>query len=772
MRVRRWWGTGAVVAAGVCGTLVAQGVFGGFGGGGGGDGRPGAVTHEVRSAALKVSGGGGSASLERRDTDVFSMLGVTWEKPSAKVAGTVEVRTRAVGSGQWSDWLSLDGDTGAGENSAARGGTEPAWVGPSDGVEVRVGGKSGARLPEGLRVDMIGGSDENSGPGGGLEPAAFVADGDSSDEPSAPETESESESPSTSAAPDLTDGTTVEPSPSESESESVTGEPSGSTSPTSSSSSSESPAPSESTSATVSPSPSPSTPTAPPSTVPQPPITPRSGWNADEGLSPEEPSYTPDGRIKAVVLHHTAQSNAYTCDEAPSIINSIYTYDVKTLGWKDLGYNFVVDKCGTVYEGRKGGVDLPVVGAHAYGFNSQTTGIAVLGTYTDSVPSQAAMTSVARLAAWKLGQYGIAPDSTVTLTTALDGQNLAGKSWGPGEEMRLPAIHGHRDGYNTLCPGDAYYAALGTVRELAAGPVTGLTLTSVTGTTPIGSTPYTSGPVTVNWSATTPSALISEFQVLVDGKTAATAKGSATSAKVTLGSGKHQVQVRAVHQSGRTATSTAVTVVADTTAPTFTTKPNLALRTGTVTATAVPLTLNWKAADTTALKDVRLTAPAAKTYGPTVTTAQHTAKPGAATVWSMKAYDMVGNTATASVTGTPVILQETSAKRTGTWTSKSSTSYLGGKSLTSKTKNASLTWTFTGRSVAWVVSRASTSGQAYVYVDGKKVTTVDLKSSTTSYRNAIWTKTWSSAAKHTVRIVVVGTSKRPTITTDGLVYLK
>ncbi|MFF2215362.1 peptidoglycan recognition protein family protein [Streptomyces antibioticus] len=773
MRVRRWWGTGAVVAAGVCGTLVAQGVFGGFGGEGRGDGRPGAVTHDVRSAALKVSGGGGSAALAPRDTDVFSMLGVTWEKPSAKVAGTVEVRTRAVGSGQWSDWLSLDGDTGAGENGAARGGTEPAWVGPSDGVEVRVGGKSGARLPEGLRVDMIGGSGKGSGSGSGsggdLEPAAFVADGDSSDEPSAPETESESESPSTSAAPDVTDGTTIEPSPSDSESESATGEPSGPASPTSSSSPSDSPAPSESTSATVSP--SASAPTAPPSTVPQPPITPRSGWNADEGLSPEEPSYTPDGKIKAVVLHHTAQSNEYTCAEAPSIINSIYTYDVKTLGWKDLGYNFVVDKCGTVYEGRKGGVDLPVVGAHAYGFNSQTTGIAVLGTYTDSVPSQAAMTSVARLAAWKLGQYGIAPDSTVTLTTALDGQNLAGKSWGPGEEMRLPAIHGHRDGYNTLCPGDAYYAALGTVRELAAGPVTGLALSSVTGTTAIGSTPYTSGPVTVNWSATTPAALVSEFQVLVDGKTAATAKGSATTAKVTLGSGKHQVQIRAVHQSGRTATSTAVTVVADATAPTFATKPNLALRTGTVSATAVPLTLNWKAADTTALKEVRLTAPA-KTYGPTVTTAQHTAKPGATTVWSMKAYDMVGNTATASVTGTPVILQETSAKRTGTWTSKSSTSYLGGKSLTSKTKNASLTWTFTGRSVAWVVSRASTSGQAYVYVDGKKVTTVDLKSSTTSYRNAIWTKTWSSAAKHTVKIVVVGTSKRPTITTDGLVYLK
>ena len=71
-----------------------------------------------------------------------------------------------------------------------------------------------------------------------------------------------------------------------------------------------------------------------------------------------------------------------------------------------------------------------------------------------------------------------------------------------------------------------------------------------------------------------------------------------------------------------------------------------------------------------------------------------------------------------------------------------------------------------------MVSRASTSGQAYVYVDGVKVSTVDLKSSTTMYRNAIWTRNWSSAAKHTVKIVVVGTSGRPTVTTDGLVYLR
>ncbi len=143
--------------------------------------------------------------------------------------------------------------------------------------------------------------------------------------------------------------------------------------------------------------------------------------------------------------------------------------------------------------------------------------------------------------------------------------------------------------------------------------------------------------------------------------------------------------------------------------------------TGTsVNATAVPLTLKWKATDTAALKEVRLTAPVAKTYGPTTGSASHTAKPGTATAWKMTAYDHAGNTAAASVSGTPVILQESAATKTGTWTTRSSSSYLGGKSYSSGTKNASLAWTFTGRSAAWVVSRAATSGQAYVYVVARR----------------------------------------------------
>lgn len=761
---RHFWKASAVVAAGLSGALVLQAMTGQESSGSHAGGAPGPVTSKAETTALRVSGDGTSASLGKRDTTPFSMLGVTWSDPSARVGGTVEVRTRAAGTREWSRWLALDGDSGQGENGAARGGTEPAWVGPSDGVEVRVGGKDSARLPKGLRLDMV---DPGSGEVTALEPAAYVAEGvEESGEPDPPATEPDT---GTEPQPDATvpeapaSETPPEPSPSEpSAPEPSETEPSAPVPPS---------AP-DTSSPTASPSPSVSTPPAPPSTAPRPSITSRAGWGADESISPEEPGYLPGEKVKAVVVHHTAESNDYTCAQGPAVVRGIYAYHVKQLGWKDLGYNFLVDKCGIVYEGRKGGVDRPVMGAHAYGFNSETTGISVLGTYTSTAPSAAAMTSVARIAAWKLGQYGVDPTGTATLTAGDSGRSYSGKTWATGARLTLPVIHGHRDGYNTQCPGDAFYNKLATVRTWTSGPVTGLALKSITGAGTSGTTTYTKAGITVNWSATTPAALVSKYELLVDGKVVATAAGTATSAKATLAAGTHRVTVRAVHQSGRTATTAAATVVAETAPPAFTTKPNLALRTGTVNTAAVPLTLKWKATDGAALKDVRLTAPTAKTYGPTTTSAHHTAKSGAATTWSMTAHDRAGNTASASVAGTPVILQESSATKSGTWTTKSSSSYLGGKSYTSSSKNASLSWTFTGRSVAWTVSRATTSGQAHIYVDGTKTATVDLKSSTTKYRDAIWTKTWSGSAKHTVKIVVVGTSGRPAVTTDGIVYLK
>ncbi len=131
-------------------------------------------------------------------------------------------------------------------------------------------------------------------------------------------------------------------------------------------------------------------------------------------------------------------------------------------GWRDLGYNFLVDKCGTVYEGRAGGVAKPVRGAHTLGFNTNSMGIAVLGSFGRSSPPAAALNAIATLTAWKLGLYDVNPLGTATLVSG--GGNLYKK----GSSVRLKVISGHRDGYATECPGDQLYNRLGSTRSRAA----------------------------------------------------------------------------------------------------------------------------------------------------------------------------------------------------------------------------------------------------------------------------------------------------------------
>ncbi|MFF4502281.1 N-acetylmuramoyl-L-alanine amidase [Streptomyces sp. NPDC001401] len=754
MKRRAWLTVGAVVlgGGGVVTYAVASPSLG--------HGTEGQAKRPVKvyDLALK-STADGKRELPRTETKQFSMLGVSWTGATKRLHGTAQVRTRDAGTGKWTGWQDLEANVDPLEDpeagADARGASEPLWVGPSDGVEVQVVHKDGSTssgLPKGLQVNLVDPGVATAAEQKQAEPAAFVADVTPSDSASPTDsvTPTDSASPSDSATASPTDSASASPSDSASASASASASPSTSTS--------------------ASPSPTATTPTAPPSTVPEPPIVSRSGWGADESLSPDPSEYNAD--VKAVFVHHTDGTNDYSCSDSAAIVRGIYAYHTQTNGWNDIGYNFLVDKCGTIFEGRKGGVDLPVLGAHTYGWNRESAGIAVLGDYTTTGATNAALESVARIAAWKLGQYNADPSTTVQLKAGATQTNYFGTSFTAGSSYTFNRISGHRDGYNTQCPGSSLYAQLPTVRAWASGPVQGLKVTSLSGAGLSGSTYYTKGAVTAKWSTTTPGSLISKFELLVDGKVAATASGTSTSVGATLAPGTHTVAVRAVHQSGKTATTAALNVVAETTAPTFTTAPKLSLRTGTVNTTAVPVTLGWKAADNAALKSVSLLTPTTASFGPTTTGSSRTANSGTASTWSMKAYDYAGNTGTSSASFTPVILQETSAVKSGTWTARSSTSYLGGKSYSSGSKGASLSWTFTGRSASWVVSRASTSGQAYVYVDGVKVSTVDLMSSTTQYRQAIWTKTWSSSAKHTVKIVVVGTSGRPTVTTDGLVYIK
>jgi hypothetical protein len=298
----------------------------------------------------------------------------------------------------------------------------------------------------------------------------------------------------------------------------------------------------------------------PPSTVPQPPVVDRAGWGADESLNDEGPIYLPGSVVKGVFVHHTTDAD-YDCTESAAVVRALHVYHVKTNGWRDLGYNFLVDKCGTIFEGRQGGVDQPVQGAHTYGFNSESTGVAVIGEYSDAGASNAALTAVARIAAYKLGQYGGDPAGTTTLVAGATQKNYYHREFTAGQPYSFDQISGHRDGFNTLCPGSALYPQLSTIRTLAAGPVQNLKVTSVGGGAVPGGSGYESpGPVSLSWSTTTPSSLISQFELLAGDATVASVQGNIRKASATLPPGTHKVAVRAVHQSGRTTTTAAVTV--------------------------------------------------------------------------------------------------------------------------------------------------------------------------------------------------------------------
>ncbi|OKI58017.1 hypothetical protein A6A27_07215 [Micromonospora sp. CB01531] len=708
---------------------------------------------------------GREVAIPRRDTDRFSLLGVTWANPTVDFQGTVAVRTRAVGGG-WSDWRQLELDSHAGPEPGsagrARGATDPLWVGPSDGVEVRAtaaGGRTVGRLPDGLRLDLVDPGQPKR------RKVGAAGDGRVRPQRLQPVAEVQALEPAptdTTIGPAPTD-TTTGPAPADA----TTTAPAETTAPapTETTAAAETTAPPPA--ATTAPAPTTSSPAAPPSVapanpVPVPQVVTRAGWKADESIVTDPPTY--GTTVKAFWVHHTAGSNDYSCADSAAIVRSIEVYHVKSNGWNDIGYNFLVDKCGVVFEGRKGGIDKPVTGAHTYGFNTDTAAIAVLGTYiTTGVPT-VVQDAVAHVAAYKLGQYGNDPLDKVTLTSGVEGK------YHLGEQVVFNRIGGHRDAVATEWPGDALYGQLAVVRGKAAS-VSGLTLSGLTGTRN-GTTTYTKTSTTATWSVSTPSALVDRFEVLVDGAVATTTAGAARSAGLTLAPGTHTVQVRGVHRLGRTATTPAQTVVADNTAPAFALPPTLSLRTGGVSSTVVPVSLSWRATDNTAVRQVALTAPTSGTFAASGVWATTTRPGTTTTTWSMQAADWSGNTATSSASWTPVFIPEAKATRTGTWSTYTSSNYLGGSALTATTAKASLNWAFTGRSVSFVATKTTTSGQVEIWVDGVKNTTLDLKSSTTEYRRILWTKNWTGTARHTVKIVVVGTSGRPRVITDGLVYVR
>ncbi|MGK5630704.1 peptidoglycan recognition protein family protein [Streptomyces sp. URMC 123] len=449
-----------------------------------------------RASALPRSGDG-ARGLTRHDVRPFSLLGVVWDDPEAELPARVEVRTRARGTGHWSGWEELapyheeapDQDSPEAASGRTRGSTAPLWVGDSDGVEVRVLPDRSTRaaapaLPGGLRVDLVDpgeapaadtAHEEEAGPDEAHEGARAgdtrAADPKPPVPPVGPGPAGPGPHPVTPPGPvdpaadttgtrDAKDTTATTGAPTDLHAEAVA-----------SSAANAHFAPlgakeipeldkEASLGDVAAITEEPQQVKAGPFIGPRPRIVTRAGWGADERLRERGFLYTK--RVKAAFIHHSATGNNYKCAQAPSVMRSIYRYHVKSSGWRDFGYNFAVDKCGTVYEGRAGGVAKAVKGAHTLGFNSDSMGIAVLGSYGKANPPAAAVKAVARLTAWKLGLYNANPRGTTHLVSA--GSNKYKK----GKKVKFKVISGHRDGVVTDCPGRRLYNKLGTARTTSA----------------------------------------------------------------------------------------------------------------------------------------------------------------------------------------------------------------------------------------------------------------------------------------------------------------
>ncbi|MBM3693846.1 MAG: N-acetylmuramoyl-L-alanine amidase [Actinobacteria bacterium] len=246
------------------------------------------------------------------------------------------------------------------------------------------------------------------------------------------------------------------------------------------------------------------TPNPPPSPNPvvaaQPAMTMQGSWGGDLPWNPDPdcgagPEYAGDAEF--LVVHHTVNSNSYGPADSRNMVRAIWRYHVQTLGYCDIAYNFVIDRFGQIFEGRRGGVDRAVVAAHAGGFNWASSGVALLGDFTSVQPSLEAWNALVDLLAWKASVHRRDPATGFSTTSAGSG----GARWPAGTRVSFPnRILGHRDLGFTACPGDSFYPRLAALRAAVQprvgwlGPAPGAAASAGPAAAPTGSTPTTVAP--------------------------------------------------------------------------------------------------------------------------------------------------------------------------------------------------------------------------------------------------------------------------------------
>lgn len=197
-----------------------------------------------------------------------------------------------------------------------------------------------------------------------------------------------------------------------------------------------------------------------PSDVPKPLVVSRRDWGSPQGES--SPKWTPKyKRVTHITIHHTATTNADR--DFAARVRAVWYFHTYTRGWGDIGYNYVIDPSGIIYEGRAGGDDAEA--GHAYPFNVGTMGVGMLGNFMTVAPSAAAQAALIDLISWKVNQRGIDP----LATAPVKGYTECG---GVITYVR-PTISGHRDykgsacgrAFNTsTCPGNRLYDMLPQIR--------------------------------------------------------------------------------------------------------------------------------------------------------------------------------------------------------------------------------------------------------------------------------------------------------------------
>jgi hypothetical protein len=364
---------------------------------------PGVVTAPDRGAR-KASAPATSLVALSAPTPVhgYATVGVTW-KPGTQLAdGQISVQVRTMKNGAWSDWTDVKYEAEEGprddgsEGGKVRPGTDPLVIGDVDQVQMKAETVSGT-APKDLELAVID-------PGTGKvtkQPAAIdtaaLPSGDQSATGSAPiekTATSQTASTSTGGSGDTAALTAM-------------------------------------------------------TVAPKPMIYSRAQWGANEAL--RDKSSLRYGTIKTGFIHHTVNANNYTPEQVPALLRGIYAYHTQTRGWSDIGYNFLVDRFGRIWEGRYGGVDRPVVGAHTLGYNEYSFAMSAIGNFEIAQPPQAVLDAYASLFAWKLSLSDIRAD--------------ANHLW--VKDRYLYAINGHRDVGSTACPGKYLYAQIPGIRAAA-----------------------------------------------------------------------------------------------------------------------------------------------------------------------------------------------------------------------------------------------------------------------------------------------------------------